>query len=78
MTRLPSFAEAHALMLFLHRLADEEASTAKVLRQFPAADATRCERRAVGLKRAADLVEWMAGRSDRLRELERPYSGGRK
>jgi hypothetical protein len=72
MIRLPSFAEADALARFLEQFARDEAATAAALRTIAAADPRHAAKRALMLQRAAELIDWMASHSDRLRELETP------
>jgi hypothetical protein len=78
MMRLPSFAEAHALARFLEQFARDEAATARALSLIAAADPAHAMKRAMMLNRAAALVDWMAGRADRLREIETPVRWGRR
>jgi hypothetical protein len=78
MIRLPSYAEADALARFLEALAEDEQATAGALATIAAADPMPCARRALKLYRAAALIDWMAGRAGRLRELETPVRWGRR
>jgi hypothetical protein len=75
MTRPPSYQEADALALFLQSEADSHAASARAFEQMGAATKhaiAHARLRATGLKRAAELMRWLADHSDRLAELERP------